>query len=84
MPISRVRSETLTSMMFMTLMPPTIREITAVANSSANAVATWGSVFGHPYEGQKGHDDPAPQEGGYGGESGGGNGGGESGGGNGQ
>ncbi|GHD99115.1 hypothetical protein [Streptomyces alanosinicus] len=54
----------------------TPQEITAVANSSANAVATYGSTFGRPYGGQpQGHDDPAPQEGGYG------NGGGDNGGG---
>ncbi|KUM99681.1 hypothetical protein AQI95_37575 [Streptomyces yokosukanensis] len=42
----------------------TPQQITAVANSSANALATYGSTFGHPYGGpQQGHEDAAPQEG---------------------
>ena len=39
MPISRVRSVTVTSMMFMTPIPPTSREIAATAASST--VKTW-------------------------------------------
>ena len=39
MPISRVRSVTVTSMMFMTPMPPTSSEIAATAPSST--VKTW-------------------------------------------
>ena len=43
MPISRVRSVTVTSMMFMTPMPPTSSEIAATAPSSTVKVS-WSAV----------------------------------------